>query len=149
MVTQKEVTGRGRKKQEIEIYFKYAKEVSTDWAYINTSKVSKIKFDKTAATKLTAGQELHILSFSPGEEGLHSNEIKPTYSIVTVSQDGLSENGLIPISEFSFESDILGAPVFVKVGDQYNCIGMVPGSGKKNREGTFSIEGILPIINIK
>lgn len=148
LITQKQVTGRGRKKQEIEILFKYATERDSDWAYINTSKVSKVNFDNTASTTLTAGDELHILSFSPDEGKLRQNDIKPTYSKVTVSQDGLSENGLIPITDHSFESNISGAPVFIKVGEQYNCIGMVPGSGKDNQRGPIIIEGILPIINI-
>ena len=149
LVTQIQETGRKRKKQEIEIFYKYAKDVNSDWAYINTSKVSDLNIDPAASTKLTTGKELHILSFDPGDIGLKSNEIKPTYTTVTVSQNGLSDKGLIQVSVNTFESDISGAPVFVKEGEQYKCIGMVPGADKDSREGTYIIEGILPIINIK
>lgn len=147
-VVKKEVTGRGKKKEEHTITFKYADEAMSDWAYFQTDETSNIEFDGVLSGKLPAGEELYLLSFTTDTDSHEKGEIDPIYSNTTVVQEGVSGSGLISISDKSFESDISGAPVFIKTGNRFKCIGLVPGARTDALRGPYLVEGIVPIGNI-
>lgn len=147
-IVKTEVSGRGKRKKEVNIKFKYADESLSDWAYFQTSETSNIELDKGLSTGLPAGEDLYLLSFSTDQGSPVKGEIDPIYSTTTVVQDGLSGLGLISISDRAFESDITGAPVFIKKGNSFKCIGVVPGAKDDVLRGPFMVEGIIPIVNI-
>ena len=129
---------------------KFAIEFSSDWAYVDVNRSSNISYDKKLSKNLEAGDKIYILGFSFGMGGPGLNQVNPLYSESNVAQSGLSEEGLILITDRNFEHGNSGGPVFVKVEDSVKCIGIVSNATINPITGeTSSIGGIVPIGNMK
>jgi len=139
---------RGRRKEKHNIYFKYAHDWSSDWAYFQTDNTSNIEIDTDLSTGLKAGQRVYILGFSLGKGGPEEGKVNPLFSESNIGQEGISSSGLITITSRSFEQGNSGGPAFVQSGDQYKVIGVV-SKGEFDATGSFAtIAYIVPIINI-
>ena len=139
---------RGRRKEKHNIYFKYAHDWSSDWAYFQTDKTSIVENDTDLSTRLKAGQKVYILGFSLGKGGPTEGKVNPLFSESSIGQDGISSSGLITITSRSFEQGNSGGPVFVQVGDGFKVIGIV-SKGEFDATGSFAtIAYIVPIANI-
>jgi hypothetical protein len=122
---------------------------ATDWSYFKSNRTSKIKYDQTLSKNLKAGEKLYVMGFSLSLGGPDKGNVTPLYSESSVAISGISEGGLIMVSNRGFEQGNSGGPVFVMKDNMLKCIGIV-SIGKINRStGTMSsIGGLVPIANI-
>ncbi|HBE40648.1 MAG TPA: hypothetical protein DDW27_05500 [Bacteroidales bacterium] len=139
----------GRKKSKNNIYFKYANDWSTDWAFCQTEKTSNISYDSGLSSNLKAGEKVYLLGFSLGKGGPAEGKINPLFSESNIGQDGISATGLITITSRSFEQGNSGGPAFVQSGDDFKVVGIV-SRGEFDATGSFAtIAYIVPIANVK
>ena len=140
---------KGRKKTKNNIYFKYANDWSTDWAFFQTEKTSNIKSDNDLSSKLKAGEKVYLLGFSLGKGGPSEGKVNPLFSESNIGQDGITPAGLITITSRSFEQGNSGGPAFVQSGNDYNVVGIV-SRGEFDATGSFAtIAYIVPIANVR
>lgn len=140
---------KGRKKEKLKIYFKYANDWSHDWAYYQSDKTSNIEYDKELSTKQKAGEKVYILGFSLGKGGPSEGKVNPLFSESSIGQEGISSSGLITLTSRSFEQGNSGGPAFIQTGDKFKVIGIV-SRGEFDATGSFAtIAYIVPIANIK
>jgi hypothetical protein len=138
----------GRKKQNIEVNYKFFTDWGHDWAYYQTDMTSNIEYDKELSMNLKAGERIYVLGFSLGKGGPSEGKINPLYSESSVGQQGLSSEGLITITSRSFEQGNSGGPAFVKVGDKFKVVGIV-SRGEFDATNSFAtIAYVCPINNI-
>jgi hypothetical protein len=140
------------KKETKKYQLKYANSYKSDWAYYQTNKTSNIHYDKELALNLEAGEELMVLGFSLGKGGPKDGEVKPLFSESSVAQSGISQDGIITVTNRNFESGNSGGPVFVfspETESKIICIGIISFGNFDTRGGLTSIGGVIPITNIK
>ena len=140
------------KKETQKYQVKFANSYKTDWAYYQTNKKSTIHLDKNLSLNLEAGEDLMIMGFSIGKGGPNERDIKPLFSESSVAQSGISEEGLITVSNRNFESGNSGGPVFIfspKSESKIVCIGIISFGNFDALGGMSSIGGVVPIANIK
>lgn len=131
---------------------KYASSYNSDWAYFQTNKVSNIHYDKDLSLTLEAGEDLMVLGFSLGKGGPQEGEVKPLFSESNVAQSGVSQDGIITVTNRNFESGNSGGPVFVfdtQTKSKVLCIGIISFGNFDTSGGLSSIGGVVPIANIK
>ena len=103
---------------------KVAEPSDKDWAYCTCATTqSAVRYDKETAQHLKAGEEVHVLGYSYGDD-LQQRNLKPLYSKSMVAQDELT-NGLINLTNRNFGQGNSGGPVFVKRGDEFIAVGIV------------------------
>lgn len=140
-------------KNETQDYvLKFASSYESDWAYYQTNKASNIHYDKELSLNLEAGEELMVLGFSLGKGGPQEGEVKPLFSESSVAQSGISNEGIITVTNRNFESGNSGGPVFIfdpQTKSKVICIGIISFGNFDTRGGISSIGGVVPIANIK
>lgn len=114
------------------IIWKEETSMSADWAYVRTSQKGSIVVDKTKATNLPVGADLHILGFPHGWGAIDTYNFNSLYGSCKTSRSGL-DNGIIRISARNFESGNSGGPVFYYDNGQLKAVGIVSyGQGSHN-----------------
>jgi len=132
------------------LLMKAAIDDASDWAYYQTNRTSNIHADNELSTSLGAGEKLYVLGFSLAIGGPTEGKVSPLYSESSVAQSGISETGLIMVSNRGFERGNSGGPVFVKRDNLLKCVGIVSIGRINPSTGEMStIGGLVPMANIK
>jgi hypothetical protein len=142
----------GKRKKEKKYILKFAGDLKSDWAYYQTDQTSTISYDKDRSIKLEAGENLMIFGFKEDNNNSAGNEVKPFFTESSIAQNGLSEEGIITVSDRSFEAGNSGGPVLVFAPDIKSrtvCIGIISFGDFETREGVNLTGGIVPIANLK
>lgn len=114
----------------------------TDYAFTKLDKRGTLVANASASSNLGASTDLYILGYPFAEGANGANDIKPVYSVCTVSRDGL-DNGTIDISGRGFDQGNSGGPVFIKNAQGgYEVVGIV--SAEHGNQGY-----ICPISSIR
>jgi hypothetical protein len=151
ILSEKTVTDVSKNETQ-EYQLKFASGYNSDWAYYQTNKVANIHYDKDLSLNLEAGEELMVLGFSLGKGGPDEGDVKPLFSESSVAQSGISQDGIITVTNRNFESGGSGGPVFVfdpKAKSKVVCVGIISFGNFDTRGGFSSIGGVVPIANIK
>jgi hypothetical protein len=132
------------------VYYKIndPKSMYTDWAYLQTDRISKLEYDKDLSKNLSAGDKVYILGFSLLKGGPQQGKVTPLFSESNVGVDGL-QNGTILLTSRAIESGNSGGPVFViRRNTEPKCIGIVSSVPLKGGSST-TLLNIVPIGNLK
>jgi len=115
-------------------------EWARDWAYVRLGQQGEIRYDKSRSVSLKAGEKTHVLGYSFGTQ-YQAGSLQPLYSASDIAVDGLKD-GLIYLTQRSFETGNSGGPVFVQQSSgEYVAVGIV-SAGREN------IGFIVPVANI-
>lgn len=121
---------------------KHALNNSRDIAYISAPSKGKLTVNGPLSESLQAAQELFILGYPLGIGTSDRSNMAPIYSTASVARPGL-EQGSIITSNISTDHGNSGGPVFVKMENGYEVVGVVSGSWGEN------IGRIVPIATIE
>ena len=142
----------GKKRKGKTYILKFAGDLQTDWAYYQTNKKSPVRFDKDRSMNLEAGENLMIFGFAVTKESSGKDHIKPFFTESSVTQNGLSPEGVYAISDRSFEGGNSGGPVMIfnpEMKSEIICIGIMAFGDFETRSGVSLSGGVVPIANLK
>lgn len=112
-----------------------------DWAYVNTSQKGSIEVDQELSAKLPVGSDLHILGFPHGWGAIDTHNFNSLYNSCKVAKEGL-EDGIIRISDRSFEGGNSGGPVFYNDHGNLKAVGIVSYGVGESHGGVVSLSNI-------
>lgn len=112
-----------------------------DWAYVNTNQKGSIVVDFDLSTKLPVGADLHILGFPHGWGAIDTHNFSSLYNSCKVAKEGL-ENGIIRISDRSFEGGNSGGPVFYNDHGKLKAVGIVSYGVGESHGGVVSLSNL-------
>ena len=112
-----------------------------DWAYVNTGQKGSIVVDEQLSTKLPVGADLHILGFPHGWGAIDTHNFSSLYNSCKTAKEGL-ENGIIRISDRSFEGGNSGGPVFYNDHGKLKAVGIVSYGVGESHGGVVSLSNL-------
>ena len=115
--------------------------MSSDWAYFKTRKQGGLKYDGSLSRKLQQGESVFVLGF-PYALGVadvsNQRQMQPSYSESKIARSGVTNSGVIQLSNKGFEQGNSGGPVFVKRNNDYIVVAIVS-------HGRESVGLVVPI----
>ncbi|HLO57297.1 MAG TPA: FHA domain-containing protein [Bacteroidales bacterium] len=142
----------GKRRKEKKYILKYANDLRTDWAYLQTDKKSPLETDIDQSLTLEAGENLMIFGFTVNKENEAKNDIKPFFAESSVAQTGLSADGVYTLSAKNYEEANSGGPVILfnpELKTHILCVGIMAFGDFETRGGVSLTGGVVPIANIK
>lgn len=115
--------------------------VRNDWAFVKTSQRGSIIVDTQLAANLPKGADLHILGFPHGWGAIDTHSFSSLYNSCKTAKEGLEE-GIIRISDRSFESGNSGGPVFYNDHGTLKAVGIVSFGVGESHGGVVSLSNL-------
>jgi len=128
--------------------------MSTDWARVKINRTGKIKINTVAEKELLKGMSIYGLGYSRGFKLQNwtsllrsTNDYKRTqFSFEPVFLSGLitqrnQTNNMINITNMAIEGGSSGGPLFAKINDEWEVIGIVSN-------GTNNVVSLVPVNQI-
>ena len=116
-------------------------DMRNDWAYLKTGQKGSIVVDSRLSASLPVGADLHILGFPHGWGAIDTKNFSSLYNSCKTAKEGL-ENGIIRISDRSFEGGNSGGPVFYNDHGKLKAVGIVSYGVGESHGGVVSLSNL-------